>query len=82
MESLRRFRLAHRKAAARLISANPHSPTMFTDQRAAFDSHSGIKALPAVALEAIQHLDPNSPNFGQFRWMAGFDGLGNAPIGG
>ena len=45
--------------------------------------HSQINALPEEMCKPIQDMNPASPTFGKFYFMAGYDDIGgDAPLGG
>jgi len=82
MESLDAKRRALRQLAAQVFGTSHRSPRTLAGQAALTGRHSEIVAFPQRMVSPIQDIDSASPTFGQFFYMLGYDGLGQAPLGG
>jgi hypothetical protein len=83
MEALRRYiqTTNGRVAKALGVKTGRTAPNNLGAQVVGRLSHSQIMALPERQLAPIQNIDPESGEFGGFLFMAGYDGLGDTPLG-
>lgn len=72
-------RLVAKRSGAKSTKVAPQGKGV---QAAGKLSHSEIQSLPEDILKPIQDIDPLSPTFGEFYYMAGYDPIGEAPMGG
>jgi hypothetical protein len=75
-------RLQGAKVVSRLFG-QPTQRKFLTNQAKQSVSHTELAQLPARPLSGIQDLDPASPTFGKFWYLAGYDEIGdpNHPLG-
>lgn len=82
MISLTTLRQAALNLAGRLTGTRAEIPVHFEGQRQIVGKIGDIKSLPLRPTRPVQILDTSDPNFGQFKFMAGFSSVGGPdPIG-
>lgn len=70
-----RVTAALREAVGRWLGESVHARHHYSSERRGMTHQAEILGLPAIPIDPIQDLDPESPTFGQFLFMMDYDSM-------